>query len=120
MVERVTKKTMNENINLITNSLRGGEYKTNPRGCANAKAILAGEYSFFMGQLEDILTRKPAIWNRMRANHKSDTACEREWEATADGINEVVIRLKLKKIEKLISALSTLIKVAEGEALNQY
>lgn len=101
-------------------TMRLGQYTSNPHLAAEDRVKLSGEYSFWTGILEDILTKKPDAWNTMREKHKSDKACEREWEATPDGINEVVIRLKLKRIEKMLSALSTLIRIAEGESKNLY
>lgn len=89
-----------------------------PRELADFKIVLAGEYSFLSSQLEKILTRKPAIWNEMRKNHQSDKATEREYEATEDGINEMGLRMRLKSVEKLLSALSSSLRVAEGEARN--
>lgn len=111
---------MKDNITTISDSLKAGEYRSNPHGCAEAKARLAGEYSFFSEQLEEVLARKPAVWNLKRNDFKSDQACERWWQATPEGIDETGLRLKLKRIEKLISALNSLIRVAEGEARNQY
>jgi hypothetical protein len=87
---------------------------------AEYKAQLSAEYSFFSGLLEGVLARKPAIWNEMRKNHNSDKATDREYEATSDGIDEVGLRLKLKRIEKMISAISSLLRVAEGEAKHIY
>lgn len=107
-----------DNIALVSNNIKEGMYQANPHGCAEAKAILAAEYSFYMGLLEDILSRKPGVWNLKRPEFKSDQACERWWEGTEDGINEVVIRLKIKRMEKLMSALSTFIRLAEMEAKN--
>lgn len=108
-----------ENINRISEGLRKGHYTTNPHLSANDLAVLAGEYAFVMGQLEMILQRKPAIWSEMRKNFKSDTACERAWEATADGMNEAGLRLRAKSVEKMMSALKSLLRIAEGEAKNQ-
>lgn len=100
--------------------LRLGQYTANPQASAEDRAKLSGEYSFWTGILEDILTRKPKVWNEMRTKHKSDKACDKEFEATDDGINETVIRLKLKRIEKMIQALNGLIRIAEGESKNLY
>ena len=100
--------------------LRTGQYTSNPHLAAEDKAKLSGEYSFWTGILEDILTKKPATWNGMRGNHKSDKACDKEWEATEDGINETVVRLKLKRLEKMIQALGGLLRIAEGEAKNVF
>ena len=107
-------------ITITQDMMRLGQYNSNPSLSAEDRARLSGEYSFWTGILEDILQRKPKVWNEMRSKHKSDKACDKEFEATDDGINEVVIRLKLKLIEKLISALSTLIRLAEGQARNQF
>jgi len=110
--------TLTDNLQLIENHLKKGQIP--PSLLASYKAQLSGEYSFYSGLLEDILARKPAVWNSMRPHHKSDKATDREYEATADGINEVGLRLKMKRIEKMMSAISSLLRVAEGEARNQY
>jgi len=91
-----------------------------PHELADKKFELTGEYSFFAGQLEDILVRKPAVWNAKRSDFKSDAACDRWWEATEDGINETGLRIRMKRIEKEISAINSLLRVAEGEAKNEY
>lgn len=91
-----------------------------PHTLAEYKLILSGEYSFVVGQLEDILKTKPAVWNELRKNQKSDKATERVWEASSDGLNEIGLRWKLKKLEKMMGAISSLLRVAEGEAKNQF
>lgn len=107
-----------ENISRISEGLRKGEYTTSPHACASDLAILAGEYAFIMGQLELILQRKPAIWSEMRKNFKSDTACERAWEATKDGMDENGLRFRAKAVEKMMSALKSIIRLAEDETNN--
>jgi len=54
----------------------------------------------------------------MRAKHKSDKACDNEYAMTPDGINETGLRLRVKRIAVLISALNTLIKISELESHN--
>lgn len=107
-----------ENVSRISQSLRNGEYTSNPHGAATDLAILAGEYSYTLGQLELILQRKPAVWNELRKNFKSDTACERAWQSTADGMQESGLRLREKSIGRMMTALKSLIRIAEGEAIN--
>lgn len=107
-----------DNINRIAYGLRSGLYTTNPHGCAEDLAILAGEYAFIMGQLEAILQRKPDIWQQLRPSLKSDTSCERAWESTKDGLNEAALRLRAKTVEKMMSALKSLIRIAESESHN--
>ena len=108
---------MNEDI---IKKLKEGHYTSNPVGASEDLAILAGNYGWVCGQLEMILQRKPAIWNTLRKDVKSDTACERAWEQTSDGLDEGGLRLRLKAMDKMSSALKSLIRIAEGEAHNQF
>lgn len=103
----------------IINDLKSGFYNTNPHAAANALAYLAGEFGFIMGQLETILSRKPAVWNSLRPNFKSDSACEKAWEQTTDGLNEQGLKLRAKACEKMSSALRTIIRLAEIDYRNQ-
>lgn len=103
-----------DNITRIQNELREGQFTSNPHGAAEAKALLAGEYAWICGQMEDILKRKAAVWNEIRKNVKSDTAAERAYEATADGLNEQGLRLRMKSVERMMSALTSLINLASN------
>lgn len=95
------------------------EHKS-PGELADIKIRLAGEYSFVAGQLEEIQVRKPLIWLVMREGHKSDKATDRAWDATEDGRNEIGLGWQIKIMKQLISAINTKVRIAEGEAQNQY
>ena len=105
-------------MNEIAKNLREGVYNANPVGASHALAQLSGEYAFICGQLEEILSSKPAVWNELRKDVKSDTACERVWENTKKGIDETGLRLRLKAMDKMSSALKSLINLATGELRN--
>lgn len=107
-----------DNLKKIQENMRIGAYNSNPHQAAEARALLAGEYAWICAQLETILSRKPAIWNTLRKDVKSDTAAERTWEQTTDGLNEAGLRLRLKATEKMMQGLSGLLKLAEGESKN--
>lgn len=109
-----------DNKQRITESLRNGEYMSNPHQAAEDAAILAGEFSYTCSMLESLLQKKPSIWNELRKSLKSDTSAERAWEATPDGINEITYRLQLKSLEKMISALRGIVKIATEEAKNTF
>ena len=111
---------MTDNIQTIQEQLKNGDLNSNPTLCAEYRAVLSGEYSFYAGLLEDIIVHRAKNWAAMRSNHKSDTSTQREWESTPDGVNFVGLEIKLKRIEKLMSGLSSLIKSAEGQSRNQY
>jgi hypothetical protein len=103
-------------IELIEQKLQQGQ--NSPHDLAEMRAFLASAYSFYTGKLQEILERKPQTWILTRPNHKSDTATDRAWEATIDGIEEMKNNLTLKRIDKLMSGINSLLKVAEGEAKN--
>jgi hypothetical protein len=105
-------------VESIEEKLRVGG--TSPHELADMRAFLASAYSFHTGQLQEILEKKAHRWLEMRATLKSDTATDRTWDATQDGVDEMKLRLAIKRIEKLSSAIKSLLQVAEGEARNQY
>lgn len=83
-----------------------------PMEAVHMRSKLAGLYSFYSSQLEEILLQKPASWNVMRQRHKSDSQCDKEWEATDMGRNEMGLAMRLKRIEKMMSALASIITMA--------
>lgn len=107
-------------IREVQEALRDGSLASNPHGCALFRSMLAGEYSYLVGMTETIKARKPVIWLEMRKNNKSDTATEKEYGATSDGIQEKAIEANIKRCEKLMSGLNSLVKLAEGESSLKY
>lgn len=104
----------------IQQEMRSGQLANQPHVCAEYRARLAGEYSFWCGQLEDILKEKPYSWNLARPKYKSDAACDKWWNGTEQGINETGLVMKLRRIEKMMMGLNGLLKIAEGQARNTY
>lgn len=90
-----------------------------PGELAHTLTILSGKYAYASNQLEGILMNKPLVWNDLRPNYKSDTACDRAWDATEDGREELHWKMTLKKIEKMMAAIKKLIDVKTAEAYNQ-
>lgn len=60
------------------------------------------------------------MWVAMREYYKSDTATDRAWQATELGKEETKTKLKLKALEKEMSAIKTHLKVKSDEARNMY
>ena len=109
-------KEINEEI---AENLMNGLYNNDPHGATEAAMKLSGYYSWICGQLEIILSQKPKVWNEMRKDVKSDTACERKWEMTPDGINEMALKLRAKSVEKMMSSLRTLVRLQTNQVLSQ-
>jgi hypothetical protein len=107
-------------IQITEDKLRSGELVSQPHQCAELRAKLSGEYSFWAGQLGEIEARKPLAWNAKRTDFKSDSACDKWWESTPDGINEIGIRITIKRIERMMQGLNGLLRLAEGEAKNNF
>lgn len=93
---------------------------TSPGRLAELRVVLSSKYAHATNEYEKVLVAKPALWNEIRKTVKSDTRAEREWEATELGVAERHWKFQIKKIEKLMSAIKTLIDVKTGEAHNLY
>ena len=91
-----------------------------PRQLAEDRVNLSAEYATLSEELSDILTVKASRWAVYRADPdcKSDTAAEKRWDATSEGLREMQIRLKLKAFEKQMSAAKTMIDVMTAESRN--
>jgi hypothetical protein len=86
----------------------------------NLKIILAAHFSQLCTILEECLFEKTKVWEYFRSKCTSDTQAERAWQRTKEGIGETVTRLRMKKVEKLMSAISSKISVKQDEAKSLY
>ena len=80
----------------------------------------SARFSELSDELSTILEGKPKIWLNIRSQTQSDTSAERTWAATPDGIQETILKLKLKALEKSMSAIKTRLRIASDEARNLY
>jgi hypothetical protein len=67
-----------------------------------------------------VLASKAEQWEGIRSFKESDKQAERAWEASIEGRHETALRLELKSIEKLMSAIKAHLRVKETEARNQF
>lgn len=67
-----------------------------------------------------VLAKKATAWQALRAAHESDKQADRAWDATLEGRLETSLRLELKSLEKLMSAIKSHLRVKETEARNQF
>jgi len=91
-----------------------------PPQLAEYLIYLAGEYSYWTDEYAQLLVEKPAIWNELRKGLGSDKAAERAYDATERGAKEIKLRMRLKALEKLMSAIKTSLRVKEVESRNQF
>ena len=91
-----------------------------PGQLAEHRLRLADDYSR-AGELKVKLLRLRAeFYQDHREEVKSDAALERLWETTAEGMDLMELREKMKSIEHKLSAIRTLLEVRNNEARNQY
>lgn len=107
---------MNQELVQIQEALQVGNIP--PHVLAEYKVKLAGWYSHYAGQLEEIMARRPSVWNELRKPLKSDKSADRAYESTEDGIQLMRLTMTLKKLDKMTSAISSLLRLKELEARN--
>ncbi len=105
-------------IDEIQDKLRIGG--NSPHDLAEMRAFLSSAYSYHAGLLQEILKKKAISWLNIRTGTKSDASADRTWDSTPDGLEEMENEMMLKRIDKLMSGIGSLLRVAEGEARNQY
>lgn len=89
-----------------------------PHEYAERRVQITGEYSRASEQLETILLQKAELWLKIRERVKSDNQADKEWDRTPLGIEELVLRMKMKRYEKQLSSLRTMLEVLSQEARN--
>jgi len=92
----------------------------NPHELAEERIGLAEEYSRYSGLLAELIKKRAEHYREKRPNAKSDISVEREWENTEVGSQMTIIKMKLKTIEKKLSATATMLRLMENEAKSLY
>lgn len=91
-----------------------------PHQLAEARIGLAEEYSRYSGQYATLIKSRAVFFKEHRIDYKSDTATQRAFELTDDGVKLEVIKAKLKSIEKTLSAYKTMLELKTNEARGIY
>ncbi len=105
-------------IEEIENEILAGSIT--PNRLAELRMTLSVMFSRTSAELEQILEAKALQWTAMRPNMKSDASTDKWWEGIGQGISEMKLRNMLKRQEIIMRGISSLLRVAEGNAKNQY
>lgn len=81
---------------------------------------LSEQYSKYSGVLADLIKAQAEYFNSHRGDFKSDTATDRAFEVTPDGVKLTVVKIKLKSLEKQMASIKTMIDVLTEEAKGLY
>lgn len=100
----------------IESEMQSGELT--PRQVASFKTYLAAIYSLRATEMQRIQVFRAGKWLDLRAEKNSDKAADREWQTLPQGIREIELKWEMRRIDKLIGALSTMMRVIENEARN--
>lgn len=92
----------------------------NPHQLAEDLLTLSEEYSRCISDLIELTTSQAKFFNENRVNHKSDTACERSFLVTTDGVKMTNTELRMKAIDRELAAIKNYLRVLENEAKNLY
>lgn len=92
----------------------------NPHQISEKRILLSEEYSRHSTTLASLLGEQAKWFTSNREGYKSDTATQRAFETTEDGILMNQLKLRLKAIEKQLSAYNTALRLAENEAKGLY
>lgn len=91
-----------------------------PRQLSEKLLTLSHEYGKYSGEWAKLAIKQAEFFNANRANHKSDNATQKAFDVTNDGVAIIVVKQKLKAMEKEMSAIKTHLRLLENEAKNIY
>jgi hypothetical protein len=79
---------------------------------------LSAEFTKLTDEFRETLTTKATAWPQLRNESESDKQADKKWDASPEGIMEMGLRLQLKSLEKLMSAIKASLRTKEMEARN--
>lgn len=92
----------------------------NPHQLADSLLDLSEQFSRYSGEFAALIKKQADFCNASRMSYKSDTATQRAFDATEDGVKMAVIRMKLKALTTQMSAIKSYLKNAQEEAHGTY
>lgn len=87
-----------------------------PRQLAEYRVYLAAIYSLRGSEMAAIEIRKAREWLVLRRGATSVAETDRAWDVTDDGQRQIALKWELRRIEKLIAAAASMLRVMENEA----
>ena len=91
-----------------------------PHDYADEIMALSQEFSSYSGEYAKLNKARADYYMANRANFKSDTAVQRAFDITDEGVKMATVKLKLSALKMQMSANKTMINVATEEARGLY
>ena len=89
-----------------------------PSEASQYRLQISADIYKFSEQETDLILKSVAYFVEERPNHKSDTATQRAWNATKDGMQELKIHSLVRTLGTINTALKDLVYVKTLEAKN--
>lgn len=89
-----------------------------PREYITELEELTDQFSKLSEQWAGLIKYQADYFHLHRAEHKSDNACQKEFDRTEEGVKMQVCKAKLKSKEKQMSAIKTALRLLDTEARN--
>lgn len=120
MDEQPTIERLNKSYNEISTAILDVQRKmatgvSTPREMAEMRERLSSYYGWGNAQYALLKIDSQRHFNRNRESYKSDKACETAWLSTSEGELYTKLHYMLKGLEKMISALKSLIDTHQHE-----
>ena len=90
-----------------------------PGDLAEIGTQLSGYAYLIAEELKNIVVFEAERWLEIRKTASSDKMAEKLYDATDEGKETILLKFKLKYIERVISSINRRLKIAEGEAYNR-
>ena len=91
-----------------------------PHQLAEERYQMSVDYSTYSGELATLIKSQAEHFNTHRPSFKSDTACQRAFETTPEGVKLTIVKLKLKALAMQMSATKTMLETLTEEARGLY
>lgn len=82
--------------------------------------MLTQEFSKDSEELGKLRAQKAIKWLELRKTAKTDRECDRMWDASEPGQQEIILSFKLKGMEKEVGALRAQLRLQDSEARGFY
>lgn len=95
---------------------------TTPGKLSEIQMHLSAEYASLSDEFGKVVIKNKLTWNALKLTpaFTTDKQVDKHIDGTLDGQAEITLRLQLKSLEKLMSAIKTHLRLKENEARNMY
>ena len=91
-----------------------------PADVSRYRQYLAGEFFFLSEQIIEVEKQYPKEWEKLRKTVSSDRRADMLFEQSDIGVDYATLKLRMKSVEKMLSALKSILEVYIKEGQNVF